>query len=39
MLIIGVSGTSEAKAYPVTHLNQREMVLDYIDGEPILVSW
>jgi len=39
MLVIGVSGTSESKAYPVTHLNQREMVLDYIDGEPILVSW
>jgi hypothetical protein len=38
-LVIGVSGTSESKAYPVTHLNQREMVLDYIDGEPILVSW
>lgn len=39
MLVIGVSGTTESKAYPVTHLNQREMVLDHIDGEPILVSW
>ncbi len=38
-LVVGVSGKSESKAYPVTHLNQREMVIDYIDGEPILVSW
>jgi len=39
MLVIGVAGSSTAKAYPVTHLNQREMVIDWLDGSPILVSW
>jgi len=39
MLVVAISGESESKAYPVTHLNQREMVIDHIDGEPILVSW
>lgn len=39
MLVIGVAGTDVAKAYPVTVLNQREMVIDSLDGEPILVSW
>jgi len=38
-LVVGVSGAETAKAYPVTHLNQREMVIDVIDGSPILVSW
>lgn len=39
MLVIGVAGENEAKAYPVTHLNSREMVIDEIEGIPILVSW
>lgn len=39
MLVVAVSGTTESKAYPITHLNQREMVIDHLDGEPILVSW
>ena len=39
MLVIGVSGEETAKAYPVTHLNQREMVIDSLDGSPLLVSW
>lgn len=38
-LVVGISGTETAKAYPITHLNQREMVIDYLDGIPILVSW
>ncbi len=38
-LVIGVAGDGEAKAYPVTHLNSREIVIDTLDGEPILVSW
>ena len=38
-LVIGVAGTDAAKAYPVTHLNSREMVIDSLDGIPILVSW
>ena len=39
ILVVGVEGPATSKAYPVSHLNQREMVIDYIDGEPILVSW
>jgi hypothetical protein len=39
MLILGVEGTETQKAYPITHLNQREMVIDELDGKPILVSW
>ena len=39
MLVVGVAGESSAKAYPVTHLNSREMVLDSLEGSPILVSW
>ncbi len=38
-LVIGVAGTETAKAYPVTHLNQREMVIDSLEGIPILVTW
>jgi hypothetical protein len=38
-LVIGVAGGETAKAYPVTHLNSREMVIDSLDGIPILVSW
>jgi hypothetical protein len=39
MLVIGVAGSTDAKAYPVTHLNQREMVIDSLEGIPILVTW
>ena len=39
ILIVGVEGRATSKAYPVSHLNQREMVIDHIDGDPILVSW
>lgn len=39
MLVIGVAGDQTAKAYPVTHLNSREMVIDSLEGIPILVSW
>lgn len=37
--VIGVSSGDEAKAYPVSFLNGREMVVDEIDGIPILVTW
>ena len=37
--VIGVAGVEEAKAYPVSHLSFREMVIDEIEGDPILVSW
>ncbi len=38
-LVIGVSEGDTAKAYPVTHLNSREMVIDSLEGIPILVTW
>ena len=37
--VIGVAQDGEAKAYPVSWLNRREMVIDFIADEPILVSW
>jgi len=37
--VIGVTRDGEAKAYPVSFLNGREMVVDEIAGVPILVSW
>lgn len=39
MLVIGVAGEHTAKAYPVTPLNGREMVIDSLEGIPILVTW
>jgi hypothetical protein len=38
-LIIGIAVGNEAKAYPITLLNFREMVIDEIANIPILVSW
>jgi hypothetical protein len=38
-LIMGVSWGGEAKAYPVSVLRFREMVIDELAGIPILVSW
>ncbi len=38
-LVIGVALGGEARAYPVSYLNRREMVLDFVGDEPILVSW
>ena len=37
--VIGVAMGDEAKAYPVSFLNGREMVVDEIDNIPILVTW
>ena len=37
--VIGVASGDEAKAYPVSCLNHREIVIDEIEGIPILVSW
>ena len=37
--VIGVAIGDEAKAYPVSFLTRREMVIDEIEGEPILVTW
>ena len=38
-LVLGVSIDDEAKAYPITVLNRREMVNDEMAGIPTLVSW
>lgn len=38
-LVIGVEIDGEAKAYPVSFLNRREMVIDRLSGIPILVTW
>ena len=38
-LVIGVELNGEAKAYPVSFLNFREMVNDWIGGSPVLVTW
>ena len=38
-LVIGVDLDGEAKAYPVSFLNRREMVIDWIGGSPVLVTW
>ena len=38
-LVIGLELNGEAKAYPVSFLNFREMVIDWIGGSPVLVTW
>jgi hypothetical protein len=38
-LVIGVEIDGEARAYPVSYLNHREMVIDRLSGIPILVTW
>jgi hypothetical protein len=38
-LVLGVSWAGEARAYPVSVLRFRELVLDEVGGIPILVSW
>ncbi len=38
-LVIGVELNGESKAYPVSFLNHREMVIDWIAGSPVLVTW
>lgn len=37
--VIGVFFGDEAKAYPVSFMTRREIVVDELDGIPILVSW
>ena len=39
MLVIGIAFDGDAKAYPVSFLNRREMVVDSIAGIPVLVTW
>ena len=37
--VIGVEIDGQTKAYPVSFLNGREMVVDELAGIPILVTW
>lgn len=37
--VIGVERNGEAKAYPVSFLNGRELVDDVVDDIPIVVTW
>ena len=38
-LVMGVAINGEAKAYPVSLLQFREMVNDEVGGTPVLVTW
>ncbi len=38
-LVIGVEIEGDARAYPVSFLTRREMVVDRIAGIPVLVTW
>lgn len=38
-LVIGLELEGESRAYPVSHLNRREMVVDRVAGIPVLVTW
>ena len=38
-LVIGLELDGEARAYPVSFLNRREMVIDSLAGIPVLVTW
>ncbi len=37
--VLGIEIGGQAKAYPIASLNGRELVVDELDGIPILVSW
>ena len=37
--VIGVDIDGDSRAYPVSFLNGRELVVDEVGGVPILVSW
>lgn len=38
-LVLGVFLGGEARAYPITPLNSREIVNDLVGGVPIVVTW
>ena len=38
-LVLGVEINGDARAYPISVLNWREMVLDRVGGVPILATW
>ena len=38
-LVIGLAIDGDAKAYPVSFLNRREIVNDHVGKTPVLVTW
>jgi len=38
-LIVGLEIDGDARAYPVSYMNQREIVNDHVGGTPVLVTW
>lgn len=38
-LVLGVSIRDQSKAYDISTLNAREIVVDQLAGTPILVTW
>lgn len=38
-LVIGLEINGDARAYPVSHLNRREIVNDHVGRTPVLVTW
>jgi hypothetical protein len=38
-MVLGLVIDGEARAYPISYLNVREMVVDSVAGVPVLVSW
>jgi len=38
-LIVGLEINGDARAYPVSYMNRREIVNDHVGGTPVLVTW
>jgi hypothetical protein len=38
-LVVALEIDGDARAYPVSHLNRREIVNDHIGNTPVLVTW
>lgn len=38
-LVVGLEIDGDARAYPVSHLNRREIVNDHVGKTPVLVTW
>ncbi len=38
-LVVGLEINGDARAYPVSHLNRREIVNDHVGKTPVLVTW
>jgi len=38
-LVVGLEINGDARAYPVSYLNRREIVNDHVGNTPVLVTW